>query len=399
MSVLNLIKTSLYSIRSNKFRVFLTMVGIIIGISSTVAVRSIGDGLSRCVESIMVDSGSNIYTINFEFHNEELDTDTISCFDKNDINDITSITGVKKVNAVKGLGIDNELYGTISYFDKVYDSCDIIDYEEMKNKDLICGTWFNSANNRKKQIVLNYDVASKLFNKIEMSIGRGVTFNNEIYEVIGVLKKSKSISDMSYYYCFMSKENLKVLSKNDNISSIEFTVDRNSNFDEISNEIIKCLSRNHKGVEGEYIISDPSELVGAFSSFIDGLTSFIAAITGISLFVGGIGVMNIMYVSVAERKKEIGIRRAIGATPETILVQFLFEAIVVTFIAGILGIVLGILLGNSIGFFIPIEEFKVVITMKTLFGTTFISVLVGVIFGIVPAINASKLEPIKAIYK
>lgn len=109
--------------------------------------------------------------------------------------------------------------------------------------------------------------------------------------------------------------------------------------------------------------------------------------------------MNIMYVSVTERKREIGIRRAIGAKQITILLQFLFEAIVVTFTGGLIGILLGYLLAKGIAAFIPMEGFKAVMTMKTFLSSSIISVLVGIVFGIIPARNASKLDPIKAIYQ
>jgi len=122
---------------------------------------------------------------------------------------------------------------------------------------------------------------------------------------------------------------------------------------------------------------------------------FITLITAISLFVGGIGVMNIMYVSVTERKREIGIRRAIGATPNSIMLQFLFEAVFVTLLGGLIGILVGFLLSQFAGLFMP---FKPVITIKSFIGASSTSVVVGVVFGIIPAYNASKLDPIKAIY-
>lgn len=135
------------------------------------------------------------------------------------------------------------------------------------------------------------------------------------------------------------------------------------------------------------------------SNVIGGLTTFVTAITGIALFVGGVGVMNIMYVSVTERKREIGIRRAIGAKPNSIMLQFLLEAVIVTGIGGIIGIIFGAIFGKLIGLIIPIDGFKAVITLKTLIQSASVSVLVGVLFGIVPAQNAAKLDPIKAIYQ
>ncbi len=131
-------------------------------------------------------------------------------------------------------------------------------------------------------------------------------------------------------------------------------------------------------------------------SYMSGIVSFLMAITAISLLVGGIGVMNIMYVSVTERKREIGIRRAIGAKPRNILFQFILEAAFITFIGGILGLVSGYGIALLIGNFM---ELKPVLTMQTILLSTSVSVLTGLFFGIMPAINAAKMDPIKAIYR
>ena len=165
------------------------------------------------------------------------------------------------------------------------------------------------------------------------------------------------------------------------------------------NEVTKTLKTNHVSLAGEYKLQDSSEEIEILTTIIGAITTFVSAITGIALFVGGVGVMNIMYVSVTERKREIGIRRAIGAKPRTILFQFLFEAIIVTGVGGIIGIALGYIFGSIVSTFIPIEGFKALLTAITLIGSASISVLVGVIFGIIPARNASKMDPIKAIYQ
>ena len=129
---------------------------------------------------------------------------------------------------------------------------------------------------------------------------------------------------------------------------------------------------------------------------IGGMTGFLMAITAISLLVGGIGVMNIMYVSVTERKREIGIRRAIGAKPRTILIQFLLEAAFITLLGGLIGIGLGYGLSTIVGGFVQI---KPVMTPQIFLISSLVSILTGVVFGIIPAINAARMDPIKAIYR
>lgn len=398
MSIVNLLKTSLYSIKAHKLRVFLTMIGIIIGISSTVTMKSIGDGLADYITTSMQDSGSNVYQVYFSFSNEDMGGGMMSCFTESDIMDINAIEGVTKATAATNMGSSDQMYGSLSFFGKSSDST-ITSYED-NEVELEYGKWFDKSDDKKKQIVLNEETAKNLFDDdIKKAIGKGVSFNNDIYEVIGVTKATDSLLDMSAYYCFVSQYNLNETTKSDDIWQVNFTVDPSYNTDEVFEQVKDRLSKNHPELDGEYEVYDPSDQIKLMSSVIGGITTFVTAITSIALFVGGVGVMNIMYVSVTERKREIGIRRAIGAKPRSILLQFLFESIIVTGIGGVIGIILGALLGKVIGSFIPIEGFKSVITLKTLIGSASISVLVGIVFGIVPARNASKLDPIKAIYQ
>ena len=398
MSIVNLIKTSLYSIKAHKLRVFLTMIGIIIGISSTVAIKSIGDGLSHYITSSMESSNSNRYEVYFNYDNVDMSSDMIEPFDENDINDIREIEGVTDVAASTGMGSTDQGYGEARFFSNTkqifYTS-----YENVK-PDIQSGRWFYEGEDKDKTIVINEDTAKTLFDNVNDAIGKGITINDDTYEVIGVTKKSESLFDYATsYYCFISKYNLESFNKADYISSIYFSVDPNYDTEDIFSKIENTLSKNHNNIGGKYDVYDPSQDVQLITTMVSAITTFVTAITGIALFVGGVGVMNIMYVSVTERKREIGIRRAIGAKPITILFQFLFEAIIVTFTGGLIGILLGYLLGKGIGSFIPIDGFKAVMTMKTFLSSSIISIIVGIVFGIIPARNASKLDPIKAIYQ
>lgn len=397
MSIVNLIKTALYSIKAHKLRVFLTMIGIIIGISSTVAMKSIGDGLTEYMINSMQESGSNVYQVYFSNDNYEMDNGMVEYFDENDIADIQAIEGITKVEAATNMGTSDQIYGSLNFFGSTYETY-ISSYSEF-DPDMKYGKWFNKSNDDKKQIVLNYEAAKKLMDNPNEAIGKGVTFNGEIYEVIGVTKKSDSMFDMTSMYCFVSKDNIVDATSSDIIYQVNFTADPECDTDEIFEEVTSLLEKNHPQLQGEYKVYDPSADVELISNVIGGLTSFVTAITGIALFVGGVGVMNIMYVSVTERRREIGIRRAIGAKPKSIMLQFLLEAVIVTVIGGIIGIIFGALLGKLIGNIIPIDGFKSVITLKTLLQSASVSVLVGVLFGIVPASNAAKLDPIKAIYQ
>ena len=165
--------------------------------------------------------------------------------------------------------------------------------------------------------------------------------------------------------------------------------------EKIIDEMNTVLKNIHSDLEGEYKFQDSQAITKAYEQIIGSVTGFITLVTGISLFVGGIGVMNIMYVSVSERKREIGIRRAIGAKPISILLQFLFEAIIVTGMGGVIGILCGYLFSKLVSNFLP---FPAIMSVGSFIGATLTSVIVGIIFGIIPAYKASKLDPIKAIY-
>lgn len=398
MSIVNLIKTSLYSIKAHKFRVFLTMIGIIIGISSTVTIKSIGDGLSDYITSSMESSNSNQYQVYFTAENEELSSDMMNYFDDYDIDEIKSVTGVKDVEAVTSSGSSDYVYGNLEFFNKSAQA--FLTYSESDNMNIKYGRWFNKGEDRSDKIVINEDVANNLFSNAEEAVGRGVTFNGEVFEVIGVTEKSSNLLDyFSSYYCFTAKESVQSITDSDSIYSIYVYIDPKLDKDEVLNEVFDLLKKNHSDLNGEYEVYDSSADIQLITTIIGALTTFVTAITGISLFVGGVGVMNIMYVSVTERRREIGIRRAIGAKPITILFQFLFEAVLVTGVGGIIGILIGYILGNVLSPLIPIEGFKAIITAKTLIGSASISVIVGIVFGIIPARNASKLDPIKAIYQ
>lgn len=395
MSIVNLIKTSISSIKAHKLRVFLTMIGIIIGISSVVTILSIGDGLKAEVNKSMEGTSANKYNITFAPENTGFNAAVVESFTESDIEDIKRIDKIKKVEKSQGndIGGISLSMSDISYFDK--QSFLMVDAYDKKTIEVEYGRTFKKGEENKHLIVLSNSVAKDLFEDEEKAIGKGVSISGTIYEIIGVQAPITGFSlfgELSY----ISEANKSTISVSDSIYSIDVYIEPDGDIDEIFEDIKSTLERNHPNLEGEYKLQDPQEITKAFEKIIGGITMFITAITGISLFVGGIGVMNIMYVSVTERKREIGIRRAIGAKPLSILLQFLFEAILVTGFGGLLGILLGFLFSKIAGAFMP---FPPVLTIKSFVGATLTSVLVGIIFGIIPAYNASKLDPIKAIYK
>ncbi|NLK94165.1 MAG: FtsX-like permease family protein [Clostridiales bacterium] len=394
MSIINLIISAFNSIKSRKVRVFLTMFGIIIGISSVVTIVSVGDGLKQQVSNMMSETNSNKYTISFSAKNYE-DGNLIEYFKQTDVDDISKVNGVDSASKSSSNTGGIFSFFEISYFEKstyIY-----LDAYEDNEINIEYGRKINNNDYGKRVIVLNKDAAKELFGNSNEAVGSGINLNGEIYEVIGI-SNSNSSGLLSVGYSYISKDNLKNMDTNDSITSIDFYLKPGLDANEIFEEINEILKLNHPELigEGEYILEDSQQVTKAFDSIISYLTIFIACISGISLFVGGVGVMNIMYVSVSERKREIGIRRAIGARAKTILSQFLFEAIIITGLGGLIGILVGFGFSKILDIFLP---FKTVLSISNFAISSIISVMVGLIFGIIPAMNAAKMEPIEAIYK
>ena len=394
MSAINLIKTAIASLKFHKLRTFLTMIGIIIGISSVVTILSVGDGLKAYVLESSQETNANKINITFKPDNFDANMSLLEPFTKSDMNGIKGIKGVKDVKPSQGfMGIMSFSSSQLQYFDK--NQFAMLGSYDRKNEKVEYGRWFEDGDKDKSVIVLDNNVAKELFNPIESGIGKAVTMNGMNFEVIGILPQV-DIMSFGGNTSYVPKKAIDNMNSNEVITSLDVSLNAGVDKKEVYKDIEKYLMANHPNIGGKYEMQDPEEVTKAFEKIIGGLTKFIAFITGISLLVGGIGVMNIMYVSVSERKREIGIRRAIGAKPKSILLQFLFEAVLVTLIGGLIGILLGYLISKVAGAFLP---FKPILTMSTFVGATLVSIIEGVVFGIIPAYNACKLDPIKAIYR
>lgn len=394
MSFINLIKTSIHNLKSHKLRVMLTMIGIIIGISSVVTILSIGNGLKEKVTSSSEEVNANKVCMSYQPENMNVDISLVEFLNENDIRDLGKIKGVEKAERVKqNLAGINLTTMELKYFDKKA----IVFLDSYKNTKLniLHGRGFKSSEKGLNVVVLNFDAAKQLFDVPEESIGKAIDIGGSQYEVVGILNEAKDMFaafDSSYVF----KDDFTEVKNNDPIYGIDVTIKADADKDKIIEEMKTKLKENHSDLKGKYTVEDPQQVTKVFEELIGGVTAFIAFVSGISLLVGGIGVMNIMYVSVSERKREIGIRRAIGAKQNSILLQFLFESALVTGIGGLIGILMGYLFAKLAGVFLPFEP---VMTIGSFVGATLTSIIVGVLFGMIPAYNASKLDPIKAIYR
>lgn len=410
---MSVIKSSLINLKGHKLRVFVTLLWIIMGITSSILVSSIGNGLKKEVTDSVNRVNPNKTRIYFESSDSNMaNMETfLNPFKLEDIEELSFIEGVERISASKDDFSMGSMYYSDASFDKKTTYVDIKEFNDDKIVPVF-GRNFSYDDENRKVIIITMQNAIDLFNSPKEALGKGITINNHIYEVIGIIDensiKNNSESninnmyydDMNYIYSYMPKKAFNDLmnqfSYPQEIYSLDLVVSKGYDMYEVSGNVINKLYELHPDINGSYNIDDPTEETKELESMISTINKFVTLITAISMFVGGVGVMNIMYVSVMERQREIGIRRAIGAKPLDILVQFLVEAIFITILGGIIGIVIGFIVVNYASNYLP---FKALPNINSLLFASVTTVITGTIFGIVPAIKASKLDPIKAIYK
>ena len=417
---MGVIKSTLSNLKGHKLRVFVTMLWIIIGITSVILVSSIGNGLKQEVKYSVDKVNPNKTRINFEPTDSSMIDMSIFLkpFSKNDLETLSFVEGVERIEPSK----DDFNYGS-TYYDeaKFNKKSTYLEVSELKKDTYlkpIYGRSFSLEDENRNVVIITMQNALDLFNNPKDAIGKGITLptTNTTFEVIGIIDESSIINknsdknstsinnlyygDMMYITSYMPKKALDNLinqySSPQEIYSLDLVVSKGYDVFDVSNNIINKLYELHPDINGSYSTPDPSQETQELENMISTINKFVTLITFISMFVGGVGVMNIMYVSVMERQREIGIRRAIGAKPRTIMLQFLLESIFITVCGGILGIIVGFIVVNYASNYLP---FKAIPNINSFLFASITTVITGIVFGIIPAYKASKLDPIKAIYK
>ncbi len=408
----NLMVSTFLSLRAHKFRVFLTMLGIIIGIASVVTIAALGEGIRQ--QTISLADSTNVNEIKIQYMmpmNEGAVNyqDSTFAFSRVDMKRVQKIDGVQTVLPDYGEG-----WGMGSSSEMVSGQCDYfgqIAYTQLapytKDHNLLYGRNITPADASHDVIVLSHEVFDYgiMMDNPEEMIGQAVSINGYMYQVIGIKKPmdydNNILNGEDDYMASMtsnvSRSSYTELTKSKPITALKIKLNESSDRFMTTDSIIQLLTETYPDEQGVFERDRSNEqMIEEMESYMAGIVNFLMAITAISLFVGGIGVMNIMYVSVTERKREIGIRRAIGAKPRNILSQFILEAAFITLIGGILGLVFGYGIATLIGSFMELTPY---LTVKTIILSTSVSVFTGLFFGIMPAISAAKMDPIKAIYQ
>ena len=384
------------SIIANKIRSFLTIIGIVIGIASVITISGLGEGSKKSVNDNLAKLGTNRINISTNYRSTITAKDRLNYDDEELLKAYDQIVNISPLRSLSTKYEFSDDYYTVT-LNGVNEEAD-----KIENLDMMYGTFLteSSLKSKNRVIVIDNVLAKKVFNKEDVvgeQINLTIRGKEKVFNIIGVYENtSESNTKQSQNYSATAYTPITVIDlllPNFYVSQYEATVKDINKIDEISDNVIKLLSIKHRN-NNKYNVESVMERMESINSILSTLTIFISFVAGISLFVGGIGVMNIMLVSVTERTKEIGICKSIGASNNHIMFQFIIEAIILCSVGGILGIVGGYAASYIIGGLVNVTPYIPLLTVFIAFG---ISTLIGVVFGVFPAKKAAELNPIDAL--
>lgn len=385
----NIISVSLKSIMKNKRRNIFTMIGIIIGIAAVITIMSLGNGFKKTASDEFADTGASKGQAMISFMPENMEGSKENPFDKQDIELVKQIDGVTDAKIKED---DSQSYGAKMTNSQKQSDINIFKKDHVDNASE--GKGFTQSDNELKEKVVTIDqtIAKKAFKGD--AIGKTLFIDDQGFKIVGIVNNpmyentvNMPSETFNRYMGDLSQE----------LPQLELKVDNDDNKKEIANKATKLLNKRGSGMsEGSYQYSDMEEIMKSITQVFDAITYFVAAVAGISLFIAGIGVMNVMYISVAERTEEIAIRRAFGAKGRDIEIQFLIESIVLCLIGGIIGLIIGILISKIVEAVTP-DMVQSVVSLGSILLAVGVSTLIGIVFGWIPARSASKKELIDII--
>lgn len=404
MKMKNLFRIAWRAINRNRMRTFLTMLGIIIGVGSVIAMLAIGEGSKQSIQSQISAMGSNLIMIRAQNNAQgglRLDNTNINSLTEKDVvalkKNPTYLTDISPSISTKGQAIN----GTYNYSTTIQGVTP--EYLNIKNWSLQDGIPFTNQDLKgaAKVCLIGQTVINNIFpNDNNNVVGKFIRFKNIPFKIIGILDVKgvntfgQDQDDVLLTPITTVQERIVPTIYYQNIFAS--AIDEKST-DNASDEIENVLRTSHKlqkGTEDDFTVRTQAQLISTFSSTSQILTILLTIIASISLIVGGIGIMNIMYVSVTERTKEIGLRMAIGAQGKDILNQFLIESILISITGGVIGVIIGITATKLVTY---LAHWPTLITQNSVLISFFVCFLTGVFFGYYPALKASKLDPIEAL--
>lgn len=394
------IKMAVHNIMANKGRSFLTMLGIIIGIASVIAIVSVGEGTKNQMNSEIDDIGGGQIAISVS-DEAQTDEEWITADD---------VEAIRAVDGIEGVNVSDSFSGETTTGKGNFSlmlTGEGPDAKLLNNATMKHGVYFgeNEVQEAKNVCVLSDADAKRLFGTDDV-VGMTVDVNcyglTKSLRICGVTTQKENGTFVSYTYEGMPVTiNVPYTTMNeftgvsDYFFSVTMQADKSLNSQDVADKVVKLMEKRHQCAGKDYFqVQSFQDIMSSMNQMLDMVTAFISFVAGISLLVGGIGVMNIMLVSVTERTGEIGLKKAIGANKRRILGQFLTEAAVLTSVGGVLGVAAGFILSKVIS---KISQTPMVISIPAAAAAVVFSMIIGLVFGLLPSIKAANLSPIEAL--
>lgn len=399
------LKTALASLRMSKWRTIFTMLGIIIGVSSVITIVSLGEGLKHQIVGQIKDIGSDVVTvrpgklISKKNGHQDLNllgllsTSSLSAGDVKNIQKLSSVKSVVPIDFVTNNAVSDE-----GQMDNAFVAGTSSHFNELLHQKMAYGDFFSEDEEDQNVAIIGPEVASQLFNEFN-PVGHSIKINGQNFIIHGVFEPSPggglSIVQGDFnsviFIPFGPAQDLvgghtnilQILARSQNPDKVNQTV----------SDVTHTLRRARDGQQ-DFTVLRQSELLSVAGGVVNTATGFITAIAAVSLLVGGIGIMDIMLVSVSERTREIGIRKAVGATNRQILNQFLIEGLALTIGGGIIGILIALIINLLLKIYTSWEP---IITWPTVILAVGVSMAIGIIFSAAPAFKAARKDPINAL--
>ncbi|XBG86059.1 ABC transporter permease [Enterococcus cecorum] len=378
------------------------MIGIIIGVSAVIAILAIGRSYERqTIESLTKsDNGKIQAQILFNPNDNSFYETNRPAFQSSDLELVRQVSGVESAE------FEKQETNSTSFSALIKNKNQSIEAKLVKqtNSELLVGRNLSKADNlnRSRVAVVNEELAKDLYGTPENALNRGVLISGQNYAIVGVYsgtemsdeeaQMASMFGEMSNYQVQIPKKAYEyyLIKGNDASYSILVTMKKGTRPDEVTNKILDKLKKSGSmRQQGSYRSFDTAILSKGIGKVLSTITYFITAVAGISLFIAGVGVMNMMYISVSERTKEIGIRRALGATQRSIMIQFLIEGVLLTFTGGVIGYFIGMILAYGIG---SLMKIHVTVDLFTIVVAVGVSTLIGLIFSVMPTREAAKKD-------